>query len=105
VSPPCALTRITGSMRLDANLRRPAEQRLHRRRPGDIDQLDVEIVFGKYSLIHRNPRNHRRTGDGTVGDAELGFGSSRDSFSMRKHEQQCDQKLCYEVSSHNFPWS
>ena len=44
---------------LDAKLRGPAEQRLHRRRTGDVNQFNVEIIFGKNPFIDGDPGDHR----------------------------------------------
>ena len=41
---------------LDADRRRAAEEGLHRLRAGNVDQLNVEIVFGEESFVHGNPR-------------------------------------------------
>src|SRR5207237_7190108 len=70
VSAPCALTRKTGSMLWIPICVVPLRRDCIGLRAGDVDQLDVEIVFAKEPFVDRDPRHYRGSGNRAVGYGE-----------------------------------
>jgi hypothetical protein len=58
---------------LNADRRRATEERPHRLRAGDVDQLDIEIVFRDKFLIDRDPRHDRGSRNRVVGHTQRRF--------------------------------